>query len=60
VFPIVSAKFKSASASSAPAAASATEALCLSTLLLLCKSFRNNLHAIIHLPELHMMWLRLL
>jgi hypothetical protein len=60
VFPIVSAKFKSAGAASAGSAPSPAEALCLSTLLLLCKSFRNNLDAIIHLPELHMMWLRLL
>ena len=54
VFPIVSAKFKSASADGR------VEHLCLTTLLVLCKSFRNNLGAIMHLPELHMMWLRLL
>jgi hypothetical protein len=60
IFPIVQAKFKSAGPASAGSAPSAAEALCLSTLLLLCKSFRNNLETIIHLPELHMVWLKLL
>jgi hypothetical protein len=58
IFPIVSAKFKAASTGGGTL--SDAEALCLSSLLLLCKSFRNNLRAIIHLPELHMMWLKLL
>jgi len=56
VFPIVSSKFKTA----ANAGQTQAEIMCLNTLLVLCKSYRNNLHLIIHLPELHMLWLRLL
>ena len=30
------------------------------SVLLLCRSFQSNLHVIIHLAEMHMLWLRLL
>jgi hypothetical protein len=56
LFPIVSAKFKQASGGAS--GQKQQETVCLYTLLLLCKSFRNNLHIIIHLPDLHMLWLR--
>ncbi|KAJ1472427.1 hypothetical protein T484DRAFT_1840460 [Baffinella frigidus] len=58
LFPIVSGKLKAAAAAAAGNAAD--EEVCIRSVLLLCRSFRQNLHVIILLPEMHMLWLRLL